>query len=95
MSALFLVIAMIPTPIVVLLLLLLSVMPRTVMSGLLHSIYRVPTLCGISDGIGATHCASAGRQELGIAPGRDGLRVPIHRHHVYSSHLDHGSMAAE
>jgi len=95
MSALFLVIALIPTPIVVLLLLVLSVMPRTVMSDFLHSVHKIPTLGGISDEIGVTHFASAGRQELGIASRRDELRVPIHRRHVYSAHLDHGSVAAE
>jgi len=65
------------------------------MSGFLHSIHKVPTLCGISDEIGVTHFASAGRQELGIASRRDELRVPIHRRHVSSAHLDHGSVAAK
>ena len=95
MSALFLVVALMPTPIVAMLFLVLSLMPRTVMSSFLHSIHKDPTLCGISDEIGATNCASTGRQELGIASGRDELLVPTRRRHVYSAHLDYGNMAAK
>jgi hypothetical protein len=86
---------MIPTLIVVLVLPVLSVMPRTVMSDFLHCIHKVPTLCGISDEVGVTHCASADRQELGIVSGRDELRVPTRQCCVYSARPDHGSMAAK
>jgi len=95
MPALFLVVVRILTPIVGLLLPVLSMMPRTVMSGFLHSVHKVPTLCGISGEIGATHCALAGCQEVGIASGCDKLRVPTRRRRVCSAHPDHGSMAAE
>ena len=95
MSALFLVVALMPTPIVAMLLLVLSVMPRTVMSGFLHSIHKDPTLCGISAEIGATNCASAGRQELEIASGRDELRVPTRRRLAYSAHPGYDSTVAK
>jgi hypothetical protein len=57
--------------------------------------HKVPTLCGISNEIGATHCASAARQELVIVSGHDEPRVPTHRRRTYSSHSDLGSMAAK